>query len=159
MVEDTDMGGIDGAGASNAVSGGDSACKGTPIFNDGKAPDALRTIGEVSRALGIPAHVLRYWEEQFPALRPVKRSGGRRYYRLQDIATIIEIDRLVRAEGYTLRGAGRAIARKPGVKQAVAGQARARQAGDAHVDAGDLAGVARALEAIRNELAGALSRA
>jgi DNA-binding transcriptional MerR regulator len=80
-----------------------------PGFDDGKAPDALRTIGEVAKALGIRQHVLRYWEEQFPMLKPVKRSGGRRYYRIADIALIATIDRLVHREGYTLRGARKAI--------------------------------------------------
>ena len=79
-------------------------------FADGKAPDALRTIGEVSAALDIRQHVLRYWEEQFPMLRPLKRSGGRRYYRPEDIRMIATIDRLVHREGYTLRGARLAIA-------------------------------------------------
>lgn len=81
---------------------------GTPasaLFNDGKAPDALRTIGEVAKALGIRQHVLRYWEEQMPMLRPVKRSGGRRYYRPEDIDLVRRIDRMVHHEGYTLRGA------------------------------------------------------
>ncbi|MDG2005606.1 MAG: MerR family transcriptional regulator [Novosphingobium sp.] len=80
-----------------------------PEFDDGKAPDALRTIGEVSKGLGIRQHVLRYWEEQFPMLNPVKRSGGRRYYRPDDIGLIATIDRLVHQEGYTLRGACQAI--------------------------------------------------
>jgi DNA-binding transcriptional MerR regulator len=80
-----------------------------PELNDGKAPDALRTIGEVTRALGIRQHVLRYWEEQFPMLTPVKRSGNRRYYRPEDIALIAEIDRLVHREGFTLRGARLAL--------------------------------------------------
>lgn len=74
-------------------------------FADGKTPDALRTIGEVANALNIRQHVLRYWEEQFPMLRPLKRSGGRRYYRAEDIALVERIDRLVHHEGYTLRGA------------------------------------------------------
>jgi DNA-binding transcriptional MerR regulator len=78
-------------------------------FADGKAPDALRTIGEVASALGIRQHVLRYWEEQFPMLRPLKRSGGRRYYRSEDIALVERIDRLVHHEGYTLRGARLAL--------------------------------------------------
>ena len=78
-------------------------------FADGKAPDAMRTIGEVARALNIRQHVLRYWEEQFPMLRSVKRSGGRRYYRPQDIQLIARIDTLVHREGYTLRGARQAI--------------------------------------------------
>lgn len=78
-------------------------------FSDGKDPGALRTIGEVSEALGIRQHVLRYWEEQFPMLKPVKRSGGRRYYRPQDVSLIAEIDRLVHREGYTLKGACKAL--------------------------------------------------
>lgn len=86
-----------------------SGSHGVPEFDDGKAPEALRTIGEVARALGIRQHVLRYWEEQFPALKPIKRSGGRRYYRPQDVALIVEIDRLVHRDGYTLRGACKAI--------------------------------------------------
>jgi len=76
-------------------------------FDDGKDAGALRTIGELGEALGIKAHVLRYWEDQFPQLNPLKRSGGRRYYRPEDVALVSEIDRLVNREGYTLRGARR----------------------------------------------------
>ena len=78
-------------------------------FADGKAPEALRTIGEVAKALGIRQHVLRYWEEQFPMLKPLKRSGGRRYYRPEDVQLIETIDRLVHREGYTLKGAKMAL--------------------------------------------------
>src|SRR5690606_27519592 len=78
-------------------------------FTDGKDPGALRTIGEVASALGIRQHVLRYWEQQFPMLEPLKRSGGRRYYRPEDVALVDRIDRLVNREGYTLRGARQAI--------------------------------------------------
>ena len=78
-------------------------------YNDGKDADALRTIGELGKALGIKAHVLRYWEEQFPMLQPLKRSGGRRYYRTDDVALVEAIDRLVNEEGYTLKGARSAI--------------------------------------------------
>ncbi len=78
-------------------------------FRDGKAADAMRTIGEVSAALDIRQHVLRYWEEQFPMLRPLKRSGGRRYYRPEDVQLVAKIDRLVHQERYTLRGARLAI--------------------------------------------------
>lgn len=80
------------------------------MFDDGKDAGALRTIGEVSAALGIKTHVLRYWEQQFPTLDPLKRSGGRRYYRPQDVALVQEIDRLVNREGYTLKGAKAALA-------------------------------------------------
>ena len=78
-------------------------------FDDGKEDGALRTIGEVGQALGLKPHVLRYWEEQFPMLQPLKRSGGRRYYRSDDVALVETIDRLVNREGYTLKGARQAI--------------------------------------------------
>ncbi len=74
-------------------------------FDDGKDDGALRTIGEVSEALDIKPHVLRYWEQQFSLLSPLKRSGGRRYYRPEDVAMVERIDQLVNAEGYTLKGA------------------------------------------------------
>lgn len=80
-----------------------------PRFADGKEADALRTIGEVAQALDIKPHVLRYWEQQFPMLQPVKRSGGRRYYRRDDIALLDRIDRLVNRQGYTLKGAKKAL--------------------------------------------------
>ena len=74
-------------------------------FADGKAKSAFRTIGEVSEALGIKPHVLRYWEQQFSLLKPMKRSGGRRLYRPSDIEMVEAINRLVNEEGYTLKGA------------------------------------------------------
>lgn len=80
---------------------------GTP--GDRKAPDALRTIGEVASALSIKTHVLRYWEQQFPMLTPLKRSGGRRYYRREDVALLQQIDRLINREGYTIKGARLAL--------------------------------------------------
>ena len=92
-------------------------------FDDGKDEGALRTIGEVSEALGIRPHVLRYWEAQFPMLKPLKRSGGRRYYRPADIAMVKTIDRLVNREGYTLKGAEavlRAAAKTPAERPAPA---------------------------------------
>lgn len=78
-------------------------------FQDGKDTNALRTIGEVAKAFNLRQHVLRYWEEQFPMLRPLTRAGGRRYYRPEDIALIAEISRLLYAEGYTIRGARQAL--------------------------------------------------
>ena len=80
------------------------------MFDDGKEGGALRTIGEVARALDLKPHVLRYWEQQFPQLAPLKRSGGRRYYRTGDVALLRRIDRLVNREGYTLKGAKAALA-------------------------------------------------
>ena len=100
------------------------------LFTDNKVPGALRTIGEVADALGIRQHVLRYWEEQFPTLKPLKRSGGRRYYRPEDVAMVETIHRLVHREGYTLKGAkgvlsgggGEGAARPVAVASAVAAQ-------------------------------------
>ncbi|KEO91910.1 transcriptional regulator [Erythrobacter longus] len=83
-------------------------------FADGKAKSAFRTIGEVSEALNIKPHVLRYWEQQFSLLKPMKRSGGRRLYRPSDIEMVEAINRLVNEEGYTLKGA-EAVLRSEGV--------------------------------------------
>jgi DNA-binding transcriptional MerR regulator len=88
----------------------------SPELGDGKEEGALRTIGEVAKALGIRQHVLRYWEEQFPMLKPLKRSGGRRYYRPEDITLVETIDRLVHREGFTLRGARQALSKGKGRK-------------------------------------------
>jgi DNA-binding transcriptional MerR regulator len=79
-------------------------------FADGKEEGALRTIGEVSRALGIKPHVLRYWERHFDVLKPLKRSGGRRYYRARDVELLRRIDDLVNRQRFTLKGAADAIA-------------------------------------------------
>ena len=81
-------------------------------FADGKDPEAFRTIGEVAQVLGVKQHVLRYWEEQFPMLKPLTRAGGRRYYRPSDVALIAEINRLLHHEGFTIRGARQALSGK-----------------------------------------------
>lgn len=122
-----------------------------PLFDDGKAPDALRTIGEVAKALGIRQHVLRYWEDQFPMLRPLQRNGGRRYYRPEDVHLVQSIDRLVHHEGYTLRGARLAI-------EAGAKKKSAPITAVAVVPATAVAAdVARQLRTIRDKLAAALA--
>lgn len=95
-----------------------------PLFDDGKADGAMRTIGEVSAAFGIKPHVLRYWEAQFPMLTPLKRSGGRRLYRVEDVAMVEAIDRLVNREGYTLKGAKKALQSASGSRPAEAGVPR-----------------------------------
>ena len=79
---------------------------------DGKDPQAFRTIGEVAQAFSVKQHVLRYWEEQFPMLKPLKRAGGRRYYRPDDVALVAEIARLLYREGFTIRGARQALGDK-----------------------------------------------
>ena len=69
----------------------------------GKAPDAFRTIGELSDELGVAQHILRYWETKFP-LKPLQRAGNRRYYRPADVALARRIHQLLTEEGYTVRG-------------------------------------------------------
>lgn len=69
-----------------------------------KAPGAFKTIGELSRELGVAQHILRYWETRFPQLKPLQRAGNRRYYRPADVALARRIHRLLNAEGYTVRG-------------------------------------------------------
>ena len=110
-------------------------------FDDGKDEGALRTIGEVSEALGIKPHVLRYWEAQFPLLRPLKRSGGRRYYRPDDVALVETIDRLINREGYTLKGAEAVL--RASAKSGLDRRSSDRRAGDrrADADSGDTPGV------------------
>lgn len=69
-----------------------------------KRASAFRTIGEVAEDLDLPAHVLRFWESKFPQLRPLKRGGGRRYYRPEDIALLRRIRQCLYQDGYTIRG-------------------------------------------------------
>lgn len=80
-----------------------------------KAPDAFRTISEVADDLDIPQHVLRFWETRFSQIKPMKRSGGRRYYRPDDVDLLRGIRRLLYGEGYTIRGVQR-ILREQGIK-------------------------------------------
>jgi DNA-binding transcriptional MerR regulator len=74
-----------------------------------KAPDAFRTISEVASDLDIPQHVLRFWETRFSQIKPMKRSGGRRYYRPDDVDLLKGIRRLLYGEGYTIRGVQRIL--------------------------------------------------
>ncbi len=99
-----------------------------------KAPDAFRTISEVANDLDLPQHVLRFWETRFQQIKPLKRGGGRRYYRPDDIDLLRGIRHLLYGEGYTIRGAQR-ILKDSGIKfvQGVwkpgAAQPRARDRG------------------------------
>ena len=116
-------------------------------FDDHKDEGALRTIGEVAKATGIKTHVLRYWEQQFPALKPLKRSGGRRYYRAEDVELVERIDRLVNREGYTLKGAKAALRGVPDMQAAVAPATPPADASD----------ILPRLKAIRDDLKAALA--
>jgi DNA-binding transcriptional MerR regulator len=117
----------------------------------GKADGAMRTIGEVSAELGVKPHILRYWEAQFDVLRPLKRAGGRRYYRAQDVAVLRRIDRLLNQEGFTVRGARQYLSQQTPDGPAVAPQSLA----ETDVKSLD----ADALRAIRDRLAAALAAA
>ncbi len=88
-----------------------------------KSADAFRTISEVSEMLDTPAHVLRFWESRFPQIRPVKRAGGRRYYRPSDVALLGGIKRLLHDDGLTIRGVQKVL-REQGIRH-VAGLAGA----------------------------------
>jgi DNA-binding transcriptional MerR regulator len=74
-----------------------------------KAPNAFRTISEVADELHIPQHVLRFWETKFPQVKPLKRGGGRRYYRPDDIALLRRVSDLLYIQGYTIKGVQRLL--------------------------------------------------
>ena len=80
-------------------------------MND-KANDAFKTISEVSALLDVPQHVLRFWESKFSSLRPLKRSGGRRYYRPDDVAVLRRIRQLLYVDGFTIKGAQKLVRSK-----------------------------------------------
>jgi DNA-binding transcriptional MerR regulator len=95
-----------------------------------KSPEAFRTISEVSEDLDVPQHVLRFWESRFAHIRPVKRAGGRRYYRPEDVDLLRGIRTLLYADGYTIRGVQK-ILKDRGVRHVVEigrGEARAERA-------------------------------
>ena len=72
-----------------------------------KSPDAFRTISEAADELGVPQHVLRFWETKFSFIRPMKRAGGRRFYRRQDLQVLRGVRALLHEEGYTIKGVQR----------------------------------------------------
>jgi DNA-binding transcriptional MerR regulator len=116
-----------------------------------KAAGAFLTIGELATELGLPQHILRYWETRFPQLRPLQRSGNRRYYRPADVALARRINRLLNVEGFTVKGAQKALA--DGWTEDSPVKASEAVPVPTKIDPDAL--IAR-LEAIRAELAGAL---
>jgi DNA-binding transcriptional MerR regulator len=85
-----------------------------------KSSEAFRTITEVAKTLDLPQHVLRFWETRFTQIKPLKRAGGRRYYRPEDVQLITAIRRLLYDEGFTIRGVQRLL-REKGAKAMTAG--------------------------------------
>lgn len=84
-----------------------------------KGPEAFRTISEAAAELSVPQHVLRFWETKFSFIRPMKRAGGRRFYRPQDLAVLQGVRRLLHDEGYTIKGVQR-LHKDEGLKRLVA---------------------------------------
>lgn len=115
----------------------------------GKSPGAFRTIGEVADELGLPQHVLRFWETRFPQVQPLKRGGNRRYYRPADVALLRDIHRMLHAEGYTIKGVQKLLG--DGLKPSAAPAPVPAPAG-LGVDLG-------AIRAIRDRLAAGLAAA
>jgi DNA-binding transcriptional MerR regulator len=84
-----------------------------------KSPDAFRTISEAAEEIGVPQHVLRFWETKFSFIRPMKRAGGRRFYRPQDIAVLRGVRVLLHDQGYTIKGVQR-LHKEQGVRRLAA---------------------------------------
>ncbi len=141
-----------------------------------KSPDAFRTISEVATDLDVPQHVLRFWESKFAQIKPLKRGGGRRYYRPEDVDLLRGVRALLYKDGYTIKGVQK-VFRDQGVRfvmetgraandDSVAGIARTvvERGGDEGTDAADedhgldrtaksiLKGIARRLEALKADL-------
>jgi len=86
------------------------------VRRSGKSDSAFRTISEVADELDVPQHVLRFWESKFPQVKPLKRGGGRRYYRPEDVALLRRIRDLLYSEGYTIKGVQKLL-REGGAKE------------------------------------------
>ena len=96
-----------------------------------KGPEAFRTISEAAEELGVPQHVLRFWETRFSFIRPMKRAGGRRFYRPQDIVILRGVRTLLHDEGYTIKGVQR-LHREQGMARLLAVDRGERVADEAH---------------------------
>ncbi len=116
-----------------------------------KSASAFRTIGEVAANLGVPQHILRYWETRFPQLRPLQRAGKRRYSRPEDVALVERIHNLLNKQGYTVKGVQKLLSSQ--------GVAASREEPAPHMDREQPAGAVpiSALVAIRDRLAKALA--
>lgn len=99
-----------------------------------KSPDAFRTISEVSSDLDVPQHVLRFWEGKFAQIKPLKRGGGRRYYRPEDVDLLRGIQHLLYGDGYTIKGVQKLL-RENGVKYVVAAGRREQPSAKAKAEA------------------------
>ena len=112
----------------------------------GKSAAAFRTISEVAEDLDVPPHVLRFWESKFSQVKPLKRGGGRRYYRPEDVDLLRGIRELLYTDGYTIKGVQKLL-REGGIKSVLNGNATA-EGGGAAADAGRAREVTAAPEAV-----------
>lgn len=103
----------------------------------GKAEGALLSIGELADKIGVPTHVLRYWETRFTQLKPLQRSGRRRYYRPEDVALVTRIHDLLHVQGYTVDGARKALSTRAVRKAAPKAEASGMTAAEAQALMGD----------------------
>jgi DNA-binding transcriptional MerR regulator len=118
-----------------------------------KGPDAFRTISEVAEELDLPQHVLRFWETRFNQIKPMKRGGGRRYYRPDDVDMLRGIRHLLYGEGYTIRGVQR-ILKERGPRFVVGvGRGEIASAGPVDADVEEFEGVETALQRERGPVA------
>ena len=117
-----------------------------------KSEHAFRTIGELAGELGVPQHILRYWETRFPQLKPLQRAGNRRYYRPDDVALARRIYRLLNQDGYTIRGVQQLLGKGGGAAEEAAAAATGPTPANQHEPF-----PAEALRALRRTLADALA--
>ena len=121
-----------------------------------KSADAFRTISEVAEELDLPQHVLRFWETRFSFIRPMKRAGGRRFYRPQDISVLRGVRTLLHDEGYTIKGVQK-LHKEQGVKRLLAaGDGGTPDKIDGRSDHGHLNGESISADG-RNQLSAALA--
>ena len=130
-----------------------------------KGPEAFRTISEAADELGVPQHVLRFWETKFRFIKPMKRAGGRRFYRPADVVVLAGVRRLLHDEGYTIKGLQK-LHREQGLKVLVAAGSGESVAAPAQIAApiearGDVAALLAALQGLetaKGRLDGLLNR-
>ncbi len=126
-----------------------------PPERPAKSPTAFRTISEVADELGVQPHVLRFWESKFPQVRPLKRAGGRRYYRPDDVEALRTIKTLLHEQGYTIKGAQKLLRARRRATPVAADEPAEEAAGAAPPDAllrERLAEIARDLRRTAQEL-------
>jgi len=123
----------------------------------GKADTAYLTISEVSEKLDIPAHVLRFWESKFTQVKPLKRNGGRRYYRQADVSLLLRIRDLLYNQGYTIKGAQKAL-RQPAAAERPPSQPVPAAAVTAAPDQGGYAEARALIDEARSRLDSLLAR-